>query len=152
MNTHNITATLRSVKFGGTEITPDENGLYTVTGLEPDTSYEIVVTYETAEGEERSQTETVRTKELVIDASNSTTQTTATLKITASEDESCSPTKKGIIFDGKTYECKDDKVVLTDLVPGRIWDRQVLRSEEAIPQETPMCRRPALPVMTAAIR
>ncbi len=114
-----ITATLRSVKFGGTEITPDENGLYTVTGLEPDTSYEIVVTYETAEGEERSQTETVRTKELVIDASNSTTQTTATLKITANEDESCSPTKKGIIFDGKTYECKDDKVVLTDLVPGR---------------------------------
>lgn len=99
MNTHNITATLRSVKFGGTEITPDENGLYTVTGLEPDTSYEIVVTYETAEGEERSQTETVRTKELVIDASNSTTQTTATLKITANEDESCSPTKKGIIFD-----------------------------------------------------
>ena len=114
-----ITATLRSVKFGDIEITPDENGLYTVTGLEPGTSYELVVTYETAEGEERSQTETVRTKELVIDASNSATQTTATLRITASEDESCSLTKKGIIFDGKTYECKDDKVVLTDLVPGR---------------------------------
>ncbi len=114
-----IMVAIRSVKFGDTEITPDENGLYTVTGLEPGTSYEIVVTYETAEGEERSQTETVRTKELVIDASNSATQTTATLRITASEDESCSLTKKGIIFDGKTYECKDDKVVLTDLVPGR---------------------------------
>ena len=114
-----IPTTLQDVRIEGKVITPDENGLYTINGLAFNTSYDITVTYKTADGEIANMTKTVRAGEPSMRTKTiSVTQTTARISITFNEDESCSVTEKGVLCNGRTYECIGDTVVITDLTPG----------------------------------
>ncbi len=117
-----VPAIMQNVKFENTEITPDENGLYTVTGLEPDTLYGIKVTYQTPGGEENSYTHMVRTGKPNVTASHDYTQTTMTVWVDASYDETCSADKKGIYYDGNEYYCTRGKVELRGLQPNKAYD------------------------------
>lgn len=117
-----ISATLQSIKLGSTEIRPDENGVYTATGLEPDTSYDIVITYRNSDGEEKSYTQAVHTKCPTVSAhSSSSTQTTMTLSVDASTDGTCSVGRTGVRFNGNDYYCTDGKVVLRGMTPNRVY-------------------------------
>lgn len=100
------------------EIVPDENGIYTVTGLDFNTSYNIKITYQTENGETGSITKEVKTKNASLYQYISTTQATATININASSDESCSPTIR-YDFNGKSYNCTENKIVFSDLIPGK---------------------------------
>ena len=118
-----IPATLLSIRIGNNntpykEIVPDENGIYTVTGLDFNTSYNIKITYQTENGETGSITKEVKTRNASLYQYISTTQTTATISINASSDESCSPTIR-YDFNGKSYNCTENKIVFSDLIPGK---------------------------------
>ena len=111
-----VPATLQSLTFGNSELTPNENGTYKITNLEPDTSYDILVTYKTQDGTEKSYRQTVRTsKPSVYVYRDSKTQTTMTLEVIASSDTIWSPAKKGVQYNGNDYYCTDDKVTLQGL-------------------------------------
>lgn len=116
-NNKYVSATLKSIKFRNAELTPDENGKYTITGLEPSTRYEVEVTYQNEDGEVNSYTLDVYTKTPTIKTSVSETQTTITISVDAESDEICTPKRKGIHYDGKDYYCTGDKVVLRGLKP-----------------------------------
>ena len=109
---------LQSVKLGDSEVAPNENGMYVVTNLTVNTSYDIVVTFKTADGETIAITKTVKTLEPTVEIGNERyTQTTMTISINASSDQTCPADKKGFIFNNKEYDCTNDKVVLTGLIP-----------------------------------
>ena len=113
-----VPVTLESVKCRGSEIIPDENGLYTITGLVPDSSYDIVITYKTADGEEKSYSQTVETARPGAGAYlRSHTQTTMTLYVSANYDATCAVGRKGVRCAGNDYYCTGDEVVLRGLVP-----------------------------------
>ncbi|MBO5180602.1 MAG: leucine-rich repeat domain-containing protein, partial [Paraprevotella sp.] len=118
-----IPASLLNVKIGNNktpykEIAPDENGLYSITGLEINTSYYIEITYKFENGETNSITQEIKTLDPKLSQYVSTTQTTATININASSDESCSPTIR-YDFNGKSYNCTENKIVFSDLIPGK---------------------------------
>ena len=118
-----IAATLQKVRFNGTEVFSDKDGLYTVTGLTPNSFYYITVIYKTAEGEEGSYTQIVNTLEPSVSMRReSATQTTMTISVDASSDETCAVEKKGFVCNGKTYDCTKGKVVLRNLAPGRSYN------------------------------
>lgn len=110
---------LTSVKFGDTEITPDENGRYTVSGLNPDTPYGITVTCKMSDGKDFIFTQTERTKKPSITIScTGCTQTTMTFTVNAESDETCVLTGKGVYVEYEgSYYCTGDKVVLRGLKP-----------------------------------
>ena len=114
-----VPATLQSVKLGETEVAPNENGMYVVTNLEFDTSYDIVATFETADGETTAMTKTVKTLQprVRFGTRRYSTQTTMTIPTSASFDKTCSADKEGVVIDDKEYECTDGRVVVTGLMP-----------------------------------
>ena len=110
---------LQSVKLGDIGVALNENGIYMIAGLSPDTSYDIVATFKAVNGETIAVTKKVKTLEpdLYID-SGSSKQTTLAISISASSDKTCSKAdKKGFIFNNKEYDCTNGKVVLTGLIP-----------------------------------
>ena len=118
-----ISATLLSVKIGNDntpykEIVPNENGLYTATGLDFNTSYNIEATYQTSNGETNSITQEIKTKVPTLRPEIYTTQTTARVWINASSDESYSPQIR-YEFNGKTYNCTDQNIKFSNLIPGK---------------------------------
>lgn len=116
-----VSASLTSVKFGDTEITPDENGRYTVSGLNSDTPYGITVTCKMSDGKDFIFTQTESTKKPSITMSRTgRTLTTMTFTVDAESDETCVLTGKGVYVDYEgDYYCTGDKVVVRGLAPNR---------------------------------
>ncbi len=113
-----VPATLQSVKLGETEVAPNENGMYVVTNLALNTSYDIVATFATADGETIAMMKTVRTLQPSVGIeTGSYTQTTMTISTSVSSDKTCSADKRGFVFNNKEYDCTDEWVVLTGLTP-----------------------------------
>lgn len=122
-----VTATLESIKFRDSEIIPDEYNVYTITGLTPGTSYDVVVTCKTANGEEKIYTQTVRTLTPLVEVSRrSCTQTTITLLVGASSDATWSAERKGVYYNGEEYYCAGDSVVLRGLAPNSSYADKVV--------------------------
>ncbi|MBO5182617.1 MAG: leucine-rich repeat domain-containing protein [Paraprevotella sp.] len=120
-----MSVTLLSVKIGNNntpykEIEPDENGLYTVTGLDINTTYNIEVTYQNANGEISSFVKEIMTQNPTIPQIKKikTTQTTATIWVEAKSDKTYTP-KIRYEFNGKNNNCIDNKITLSNLIPGK---------------------------------
>ena len=114
-----VQAILQSVKFGDTEVTPNESGMYVITGLSFGTSYDIIATFKNTDGETIAITKTVKTLEPTVGIGTGSLykQTTMAISISASSDQTCSADKKGFVFNNKEYDCTNDKVVLGGLTP-----------------------------------
>ncbi|MEG1729969.1 MAG: leucine-rich repeat domain-containing protein, partial [Bacteroidaceae bacterium] len=112
-----IKGTLLSVKMGNTVLSPDESGVYTVKGLAPSTSYGITVSYKTEDGDIREYSDRFTTKTPTIEASCHKTLTTLTVSVSASSDESCSPTDLSFTCNDKTYTYTGSPVTITGLHP-----------------------------------
>lgn len=119
-NAHNkyVPGTLKSVTFKNKKLTPDEIGKYTISGLEPDTQYEVEVTCQNENGEVNSYTTDIRTKTPTISVSLVTrTQTTLKISVDVISDGTCVLTRKGARCGDKDYYCTGDEVVISGLHP-----------------------------------
>ena len=115
--------TLQSIKLGETELTPDENHLCVMTNLEPDTPYDITITYLSPDGEENSYTQSICTKKPEVNISiRQSTQTTMNLIVSAESDTTSSADKKGFICNDRDYYCTGDTLVLRGLNPKTKYD------------------------------
>lgn len=100
---------------GGYAITPDADGLYTVSGLQPDRQYTFRMTY-SANGEERDTTFTFSTTRPVVNPNSfGSTAKTLSIRISASSDDSMTPSEVGIYYNGYKAANEDGEVVLTGL-------------------------------------
>lgn len=112
-----VPGTLQSVKIGDAELSSDGNGIYTATGLDVDTNYYIIVTYVDESGVEKTLTETVSTLSPSVFVMKKSTQTTLSLSIYASSDETCTVGERGFLLNGETYKYTDTPVTVSGLVP-----------------------------------
>lgn len=113
-----VTIDIASSHSDFTEITPNEDGLYIIAGaLEPQRSYEITTFYTTKDEDVDFTNQTVVTPKLM-KWSYSSTQTTATLTITPTEDKYFPVKRYGISLSGENiWADKNGKVSLKGLVP-----------------------------------
>ncbi len=110
----------------GDAISPDGDGVYTVTGLLPSTSYVYSVVYKVGD-EERTVSFSLKTETPSLTLRNSTTtQQTLSAVVVASSDESVEPSEKGIYFNGEYIVADEEgKVSVTGLHSDQSYSYQV---------------------------